>query len=92
MQLVGFISLYDRSSQDDPSNKVRQVYLKQQHVRIIIMCALVRSHNDSEVLSVDGPTQPIHSKLLPLFYSLQPPGQPPSPTGQPLGSSVPPEL
>lgn len=46
MQLVGFICLYERSSQDDPSNKVRHVYLKQQHIRIIIMCVLVRSHND----------------------------------------------
>lgn len=46
MQLIGFICLCDRSSQDDPSNKVSQVYLKQQHIRIILMRVLVRSHND----------------------------------------------
>lgn len=46
MQLVGFICLYDRNSQD-PSNKVRRVHLKQQHIRIIILCVLVRSHNDT---------------------------------------------
>lgn len=47
----------------------------------------VRLYNDVEKLSLW-----IHHKMLPRFYSPQPPGQPSSPTGQPLDSSIPLEL